>query len=81
MRFQELAEIVADEPLFETGLLLAGAVDPADLRRQLSRWTRSGRVRQLRRGLYTLAPPWEAGTSRASTCRRAFSERCSAPAR
>ena len=59
MRFQELAEIVADEPLFETGLLLAGAVDPADLRRQLSRWTRSGRIRQLRRGLYTLAPPWE----------------------
>ena len=59
MRFQELAEIVADQPLFETGLLLAGAVDPADLRRQLSRWTRSGRIRQLRRGLYTLAPPWE----------------------
>ena len=59
MRFQELAEIVADEPLFETGLLLAGAVDPADLRRQLSRWTRSGRIRQLRRGLYALAPPWE----------------------
>ena len=59
MRFRELAEIVADEPVFETGLLLAGAVDPADLRRQLSRWTRSGRIRQLRRGLYTLAPPWE----------------------
>ena len=59
MRFEELAEIVADEPVFETGLLLAGAVDPASLRRQLSRWTRSGRIRQLRRGLYTLAPPWE----------------------
>ena len=42
MRFEELAEIVADEPVFETGLLLAGAVDPADLRRQLSRWTSSG---------------------------------------
>ena len=59
MKFRELAEIVADEPLFETGLLLAGAVDPADLHRQLSRWTRSGQIRQLRRGLYTLAPPWE----------------------
>ena len=59
MKFEDLAEIVADEPVFETGLLLAGAVDPADLRRQLSRWTRSGRIRQLRRGLYTLAPPWE----------------------
>ena len=62
MKFGELAEIVADEPVFETGLLLAGAVDPADLRRQLSRWTHSGRIRQLRRGLYTLAPPWEKRT-------------------
>lgn len=59
MKFQELAEIAADEPVFETGLLLAGAVDPADLRRQLSRWTRSGRIRQLRRGLYAMAPPWQ----------------------
>ena len=59
MKFGELAEIVADEPVFETGLLLAGAVDPADLRRQLARWTRSGKIRQLRRGLYALAPPWE----------------------
>ena len=59
MKFQELAEIVADEPLFETGLLLAGAVDPSDLRRQLSRWNRNGRIWQLRRGLYTLAPPWQ----------------------
>ena len=58
MKFQEAVDIVSEEPLFETGLLLAGGVDPADLRRQLSRWTRSGRVRQLRRGLYVLAPPW-----------------------
>ena len=62
MRFQELAEIVSDEPLFETGLLLAGAVDPADLHRQLSRWTRTGRIQQLRRGLYALAPPWRKQT-------------------
>ena len=58
MKFQEALDIVSDEPLFETGLLLAGPVDPADLRRQLSRWTRAGRVHQLRRGLYALAPPW-----------------------
>ena len=58
MKFQEAVDIVSDEPLFETGLLLAGNVDPADLRRQLSRWTRSGRIHQLRRGLYVLAPPW-----------------------
>ena len=37
MKFEEAVEIVSEEPLFETGLLLAGDVDPADLRRQLSR--------------------------------------------
>ena len=58
MKFEEAVDIVSEEPLFETGLLLAGDVDPADLRRQLSRWTRSGRIHQLRRGLYVLAPPW-----------------------
>ena len=58
MKFHEAVDIVSDEPLFETGLLLAGDVDPADIRRQLSRWNRSGRIHQLRRGLYVLAPPW-----------------------
>ena len=58
MKFEEAVDIVSEEPLFETGLLLAGDTDPADLRRQLSRWTRSGRIHQLRRGLYVLAPPW-----------------------
>ncbi|MDX1417591.1 MAG: hypothetical protein R3293_25535 [Candidatus Promineifilaceae bacterium] len=59
MEFSSLLEIVGDEPVFETGLLLAGQVDPADVRRQLSRWVQTGRVHQLRRGLYTLAPPFQ----------------------
>ena len=58
MKFADLVAIVADEPVFETGLLLAGTVDPVDVRRQLARWTRAGRIQQLRRGLYVLAPPW-----------------------
>ena len=62
MKFKELVEIVADEPVFETGLLLAGTVDPGDLRRQLSRWTGTGQIHQLRRGLYALAPPWRKHT-------------------
>ena len=57
MRFEDLVSLVGDQPFFETGLLLAGKVDPNDVRRQLSRWTRSGKIHQLRRGLYTLAPP------------------------
>ena len=59
MKFDELLEIIHDEPIFETGLLLAGDVDPKDIRRQLSRWTKAGRIIQLRRGLYALAPPFQ----------------------
>ena len=58
MRFDELLAIVADEPVFETGLLLAGDRDPGDVRRQLSRWVAVGRLHRLRRGLYALAPPY-----------------------
>jgi predicted transcriptional regulator of viral defense system len=59
MDFEELLQIVGDAPLFETGLLLVGDVDPANVRRQLSRWTAAGKLLQLRRGLYTLAPPYQ----------------------
>lgn len=58
MVFERLVEIAQDEPVFETGLLLAGDVDPNHIRRQLTRWTNSGRILQLRRGLYALAPPY-----------------------
>lgn len=59
MEFARLLEIVGDAPVFETALLLAGDVDPNDVRRQLSRWTSSGRLYQLRRGVYALAPPYQ----------------------
>ncbi len=59
MEFSRLLEIVGDEPVFETGLLLAGDVDSAHVRRQVSRWTKTGRLYQLRRGLYALAPPYQ----------------------
>ena len=59
MDFERLLELVGDEPVFETGLLLAGRVDPDNVRLQLSRWTQRGRLYQLRRGLYALAPPYQ----------------------
>lgn len=59
MDFGDLLSIVGREPVFETGLLLAGDVDPNYVRRQLSGWVRAGKVWQLRRGLYTLAPPYQ----------------------
>jgi len=59
MDFANLVKLVGDEPAFETALLLAGEVDARDVRRQLSRWSKTGRLYQLRRGLYTLAPPFQ----------------------
>jgi predicted transcriptional regulator of viral defense system len=59
MEFARLVEVVGDEPVFEASLLLAGDVNPADVRRQLSRWTAGGRLYQLRRGLYAIAPPFQ----------------------
>lgn len=59
MEFRNLVELVGDEPVFESGFLLAGDSDPADVRRQLSRWVKAGRLYQLRRGLYALAPPFQ----------------------
>jgi len=59
MKFESLLSLVEDQPLFETGLLLAGDVDPDDIRRQLSRWVKAGKIRQLRRGLYMLESPYQ----------------------
>jgi len=54
-----MLEIVGNEPVFRTGLLLAGDVDDVHIRRQLGRWVKAGKVYQLRRGLYALAPPYQ----------------------
>ncbi len=59
MEFEQLVRIVADEPVFETGFLLAGDADSQDVILQLSRWTKAGRLYQIRRGLYALAPPYQ----------------------
>jgi len=59
MEFECLLELVGDEPVFETALLLAGKVKANHVRQQLSRWVKSGRIYQLRRGLYALAPPYQ----------------------
>jgi predicted transcriptional regulator of viral defense system len=59
MKFNELIQIVGEEPVFETGFLLAGDVDPNLVRKQLSLWTRAGKLHQLRRGVYALAAPYQ----------------------
>ena len=58
MKYIELLEIVKNTPVFTTGLLLAGNVNTAVIRSQISRWVREGKVIMLRRGCYTIAPPY-----------------------
>ena len=58
MKWQSLLELVADEPVFSSALLLSGKVSEPQVRLQLSRWVTDGRLIQLRRGLYALAPVW-----------------------
>ncbi len=57
MHFQQVATQLTKLPLFESGLLYAWADNPQQVQRQLADWVRAGKVVQLRRGLYTLAPP------------------------
>ncbi len=59
MKFDELIRIVGDEPVFETGLLLAGNVNPDAVRRQLTLWAQAGKLYRLRRGMYALALPYQ----------------------
>lgn len=59
MKFDDLVLNVSKQPIFETGYLLSGAVDPGDVRRQLSRWTEAGKLIQLRRSVYALAAPYQ----------------------
>ncbi len=62
MKIEELAEIVPDNGLFRTGQILSGSSSPADVRRQLDRWVKSGRVIRLRRGVYALGEPYRKTT-------------------
>jgi predicted transcriptional regulator of viral defense system len=58
MKLDELLTNIGSEAVFSSSLLLAGKVSAAQVRLQLSRWVQSGRLIQLRRGLYALAPAW-----------------------
>ncbi|MFH0953470.1 MAG: hypothetical protein V1873_03985 [Verrucomicrobiota bacterium] len=54
MKWDGLLEMLGPEAVFESSILQAGDVDAVDIGRQLSRWVKTGRLVQLRRGLYML---------------------------
>jgi predicted transcriptional regulator of viral defense system len=59
MEFNSLLKLIGNEPIFESSILLAGNVNPKLVRIQLSRWVKAGKIYQLRRGLYSIAPPYQ----------------------
>jgi predicted transcriptional regulator of viral defense system len=58
MKWKDLIEIVGNEPVFSSSLLMAGKQSRANIQLQLTRWGKAGKIIQLRRGLYVLSNPY-----------------------
>lgn len=58
MKWVDFLHMIADQPIFEPAMLFAGNDRPANILRQLSRWVKAGKLIQVRRGLYAVAPPY-----------------------
>lgn len=59
MKWDSLIRLVADLPLFDlVTVVQMSAEDRSQVRVQLHRWSRAGKVIPLRRGLYALADPY-----------------------
>lgn len=61
MKFIDLLSIVRDSPVFAVSALLSGQGSPTDIRRQIVRWVKSGKLIMLRRGVYRVAAPYAQG--------------------
>lgn len=55
MRFEEFIKYASKLPVIDTELLLAGVSDPKPVKVQITRWEKSGKLIQLKRGIYLLA--------------------------
>lgn len=62
MKWSHLLNLIGNEPIFNSSVLITGPVDSTDIRRQLSRWVCTGRLIQIRRGLYTLTDTYRKKT-------------------
>ena len=58
MKWEKLLDLAGDEPAFSSSLLKTAGISPAEAGKQLSRWVKSGKLIQLRRGLYVLSEPY-----------------------
>lgn len=58
MRFEEFVKTVKNLPVIDTELLLSGVSNPSGIKVQITRWLKSGKLVQLKRGVYLLAEPY-----------------------
>jgi len=58
MRWESLLDLLRGEIVFRSSILHSAGEDSATTRRQLMRWAHAGRLEQLRRGVYAVAPPY-----------------------
>lgn len=58
MKWGNLLSEVGQEPVFRAGFLAASCKSIPEMRLQLSRWVKAGKLIQLRKGLYTLPKPY-----------------------
>lgn len=58
MKWEDFLSITREMPVFSSSFLLAGQGAASGVRRQLDRWVKSGRIVQLRRGVYAVKPPY-----------------------
>ena len=58
MKWEDLLRNVANVPVFRTGFLAASQGSLEEVRLQLSRWVKTGKLIQIRKGLYTSAQPY-----------------------
>jgi len=57
MKFRGLLEKVSNLPVFSVRFLAAGE-NPAQIRLQINRWVKDGKIIRLHKGFYTLADPY-----------------------
>ena len=62
MKWSHLLNLIGNEPIFFSSVLLTGPVNSTDIGRQLSRWVSSGRLLQIRKGLYMLSDTYRKKT-------------------
>ncbi|MCK4796813.1 MAG: hypothetical protein KAT05_05485 [Spirochaetes bacterium] len=58
MNFKKFIETVNNLPVIDTELLFAGISNSGAIKVQISRWKKTGKLIQLKRGIYLLAEPY-----------------------